>query len=684
MFPFTARQVWSCFCATTAFAATVEAITSPIVAKGPACVTNNGAVQVTADCVDSTYNTVIIDAEQDFTTPVAHRRVSGHFSETNVDFNIYLPKSGWDGRFFQLVYPLQNSIAEDHEIGFGADSGGYTNHVAGGGGYRADAAVAKLSRTIAAEYYQSDRKIYGYIYGASGGSLVIVGAIENTFDVWQGAIPLVQAIAISNPNNFCIRAMTGLVLESQKEKIRDSVRPGGDNDPLRHLNAVGKKVLTEVTELGLAFEAFEDWEGLAGNRTNFLRTFRLIVLPNIVRFDPTYLNDFWTKDGYLGTEKSDLGDFYRKAVVEFNTTVKSAQVGSGGVPVSITLAKTPSIPPAYGLQATIKSVDGKSALGQFTIQIAKGSLTAEIDPGQNATVLARISKGSRIEVNNRAWLAASVYHRYQVPTQPGFYGYDYLRKADGTPKYPQRNLLIGPIIARAASGGGTFTGNITGKVIVMDTLKDFDAFPWHADWYRSEVKETLADRFDDNFRLYYSDHSDHYLEPVPRDQLTRIVSYHPAYEQHLRDLSAWVEKGKQPPTGTSYSVSHGQVQVPATAARRKGIQPVVDLTVSGKTQITILAQKTVSFKAHIEVPTDTGSITSVEWDLEGTGNFKGTGTFGKDFAGGKAILDVTVSRAYQKRGTYFAAVRVTSNRDGDVKTPYAQVANIGRVRVVVN
>ncbi|KAM5529930.1 pkd domain containing protein [Fusarium oxysporum f. sp. phaseoli] len=680
MFPFTARQVWSCFCATAALAATVEAITSPIVAKGPACVTNNGAVQVTADCVDSTYNTAIIDAEQDFATPVAHRRVSGHFSETNIDFNIYLPKSGWDGRFFQLVYPLQNSTAEDHEIGFGADSGGYTNHVAGGGGYRADAAVAKLSRTIAARYYQSDRKIYGYIYGASGGSMVTVGAVENTFDVWQGAIPIVQAITVSNPNNFCIRAMASLVLESQKEKIRDSVHPGGDGDPFSHLNALGKKVLTEVTELGLALESFEDWEGLAGNRTTFLRTFRVLVPPTIAAFDPTYVNDFWTKDGYLGTEKSDLGDFYRKAAVEFNTAVKSVMIDSAKVPVAFTLAKAPPTLPAYGLQATIKSGDGKSALGQFTIQISKGSQTAEIDPGQNTTVLAMISKGSRIQVDNRAWLAGSAYHRYQVPTQSDLYGYDYLRKADGTAKYPQRNVLIGPTIARAASGGATFTGNITNKVIIMDSLKDFDAFPWHADWYRTEVKEALGDRFGQNFRLYYTANADHYLEPVPQDQLTRIVSYHPAYEQHLRDLSAWVEKGKQPPAETSYSVGHGQVKVPASAAQRKGIQPIVDLTVSGKTQIVTKARQVVSFKAHIEVPPGTGSVTSVEWDFEGTGDFEAAGSFKK----GKAVLDVAASRSYQTRGTYFAAVRVTSNRNGDANTAYAQVANLGRVRVVVN
>lgn len=669
----------TCFCATAAFSATVESLTSPIIAKGPACSVNNGAVQVTPNCVDATYQMVVIDAEEDFTAPVAHRRISGHFDGTNIDFNVYLPKSGWDGRFFQMVYPLQNSTADDHEIGFGASSGGYTNRVAGGGGYRADAAVAKLSRAIAAEYYKTDQTIYGYVYGGSGGSLVTVGAIENTFDVWQGAIPLVQAIIISNPNNFCIRAMAGLVLEAQKENIRDSVRPGGDQNPFNRLDAVGKEVLAEVTELGLALGAFEDWEGLAGNRTNFLRTFRVLVPPTIAAFDPTYIDDFWTKDGYLGTERSRLGDFYRKAVFEFTTTVKAVQVDAGGVPVSITLTEARPRPPAYGLQATIKSSDGKSSLGQFTVQIAKGSTTAEVDPEQNATVLGTLSRGAKLQIDSRAWLTGSAYHRYQVPTQAGLYGYDYLRNADGTPKYPQRNILIGPSIARSASGGATFTGNITAKVMVMNTLKDFDSFQWHADWYKTQVQSALGPRFDDNFRLYYTDNADHFLEPVPQGQLTRIVSYHPAYEQHLRDLSAWVEKGTRPPAGTSYTVRHGQVKVAASGAQRKGIQPVVDLTVRGRSQVTVKSGQVVSFTANIEVPPGTGLVTSVEWDFEGTGNF-----VKRDFGSPKAVVKVTASRKYQKRGTYYAAVRVASNRDGDVTTPYAQVANLGRVRVIVN
>ncbi|RSL67565.1 hypothetical protein CEP53_002971 [Fusarium sp. AF-6] len=659
MVPLTKRQLWSCLCSTILLLGTVEAITSPIIAKGPDCETRNGAVLVTPDCVDAIYKTVVIDSETDVAAPVPHRKISGHFDGTTIDFNIYFPKTGWDGRFFQLVYPTQNSTAEDRNIAFGADSGAYTNRVAGGGGYRADAAIAKLSRSLAADYYKKpNAKIYGYVYGASGGSMVTVGAAENTFDVWQGALAMVQAVPVSNPNNFCTRALAGLVLEAQKDKLISAARPGGDLNPFKGLDAMRHDVLTEVTELGIPLAAWEDWEGVTQNRTNFLRTFRLLSPPMIAYFDPSYVDDFWTKTGYVGTEKSSLGDFYRSLVYEYDAVVQKVDVDAGNVPVSIALNRVPSQPPAFGLQFTIQSGNGKGSL--FTAQLDKSSKTAIIDPEQNSTILTSVSKGTKLRIDNRAWLAVSLYHRYQ-------------------PKYPQRSPLIADTISRGASEGSLYTGNITGKMIVLDTLKDYDAMPWHADWYKEQVRSALGDRFDDNYRLHYAENGDHYMDLVQAPQSTRLVDYVNIAEQHLRDLSAWAEKGTSPPTGTSYAVEHGQVKVPDTAAERKGIQAVVSLTSGGKTSVTSKVGRSVFFNVHIEVPTGTGSVTAVEWDFEGTGIF-----VKKDFGKAKGIMDVTVSQTYRKQGTYYVAVRVASNRKGDAKTPYAHAQNLGRMRVVVN
>ncbi|OAL03643.1 hypothetical protein IQ06DRAFT_366265 [Phaeosphaeriaceae sp. SRC1lsM3a] len=67
--------------------------------------------------------------------------------------------------------------------------------ITGTQGYRAEAAAAKFSRLVAAQYYDLDRAayVYGYIYGASGGSLQVIGALENTAGIWDGGVPIVQA-----------------------------------------------------------------------------------------------------------------------------------------------------------------------------------------------------------------------------------------------------------------------------------------------------------------------------------------------------------------------------------------------------------------------------------------------------------------------------------------------------------
>ena len=101
------------------------------------------------------------------------------------------------------------------------------------------------------------------------------------------------------------------------------------------------------------------------------------------------------------------------------------------------------------------------------------------------------------------------------------------------------------------------------------------------DFYRDMVKANLGDKTDDNFRLWYTDralHGDLSKQEYP----TRTVSYLGVLQQALRDLSAWVEKGVTPPLSTNYKIEDGQVIIPATAAERKGIQPVVNLTINGK------------------------------------------------------------------------------------------------------
>jgi len=154
--------------------------------------------------------------------------------------------------------------------------------------------------------------------------------------------------------------------------------------------------------------------------------------------------------------------------------------------------------------------------------------------------------------------------------------------------------------------------------------------------------------------------------------------------QALRDLSAWVEKGVEPPASTNYKVVDGQVQVPSTAANRKGIQPVVAVNANGGARAEVGAGQPVTFTAVIEVPPQTGRVVAAKWDFEGAGNFPVVEQLTNANTNDSGTL-VTLKTTYtfSKPGTYFPALHAVSQREGDAKTPYARIQNLGRVRVVV-
>ena len=142
------------------------------------------------------------------------------------------------------------------------------------------------------------------------------------------------------------------------------------------------------------------------------------------------------------------------------------------------------------------------------------------------------------------------------------------RHPDGTPIYPQRPLLLGPLFA-AAAAGTVQTGRFEGRMIVVETLLDREALPWQADWYRAKVREHLANAIDDRFRVWFIDnalHGDDEIQEWP----THTVSYLGALHQALRDVSAWMERDVTPPSNTTYEVIDGQVVVPAEARSEAG------------------------------------------------------------------------------------------------------------------
>lgn len=546
---------------------------------------------------------------EELMTPVPHLKVMVTIG-TLGGFDLHLPpKEKFEGRFYQLVHPtfLDRNVS-DHNIALAYDSGAYTLQTSGSNfvkvGINLDAAAAYISRTIAKNYFNYDGKIYGYIYGGSGGSMQVVGAMETTNtklqNIWDGAVPYITASPVSL-GNFNIRLFARAVLEDKAPLIKDAISPGGSGDPYGVLNDMEQEVLREVTKLGLPLQAWENYEYLLLMNNHKTLADALDGAEGITT--NSYNEKFWTEPGYLGTEDSELGELFRS-------------LRDSGI-----------------------DQDGLSNIAYHR----------HIDPG-------------------------STYHTW-----------DHLKDSDGSPLYAQiGGQHSGVGTATMMSGGASYSGNIVMKVIMVQNLMDVDSFPTDGDWYRQRVKEQ---GLESDFRIWvnqYADHQEnkymHLDHPYPLEELPeRLINYVGSLEQALRDLSAWVEEGVEPPQSSNYEVVDSQFVLADDAASRKGIQPVVDLKADGAGRADIVAGSTVNLEATVQVPPGAGSVVSAQWDLYGDGSFVDTDF--ETLSDGSVI--VRGSAAFPQSGTFYPQVRVASQREGDLETPFARVENLGRARVVV-
>jgi hypothetical protein len=361
-----------------------------------------------------------------------------------------------------------------------------------------------------------------------------------------------------------------------------------------------------------------------------------------------------------------------------------------------------AMPVAFQLQDVLPNIDflggnlliKSGAAAGKTLQITKISgdkvVLGPVDPA----VLAQLKPGDEVQVDNSNFLAVQTYHRHQLPGKE-YDVYDQFRDKDGKPIYPQRPMLLGPMFTQGAAGVLP-TGKFKGKMILLESLWDREAFAWQADWYRSRVKEALGDSTDNYFRLWYTDralHGDITIEDDP----TRTVSYLGVLQQALLDLSAWVEKGIAPAATTNYKIVDGQVVLPLTANERGGIQPVVTVKIDGGKRVDVKVGQSVTFTAEVEVPKNRGKVVAAAWHFEGVPDdmskrsgwsFDKSATFpvkGTFTPTGKTGSHVRMKTTYtfSKPGTYFPTLRVASQRQGNAKTAFTRIQNLDRVRVVV-
>lgn len=672
-----------------------------------------------AGTTDAYFKEAYIDADEWRDKPMRHRYVHGGFKGTEARFSFYFPpKEQYQGRFFQYITPFpdsetisQGATGEEDKIGFSLQSGAYfieTNE--GGaldfakptanndptiGAYRANAAAAQYSREVATKFYGGKRP-YGYAFGGSGGAYRTVGGIENTEGVWDGAVPYVLGSPMAIPSVFTVRMHAMRVLHSKLPGIIDALEPGGSGNMYARLNAEEKQALTEVTNMGFPPQSW------FGYKTMGIHGF-LVLYQGVVSADTKYFTeDFWHKPGYLGAQAP--ASLLKARIQQTNKITVGLPIEQA---VKLGLAQAPSAKERGTAEAAWKSLGGKEGAAPVGFQLENslpaidflgGDLLIKSGAAAGKTlqltsisgnyvvlgptdpaVLALVKPGDEVQVDNSNFLAVQTYHRHQVPG-PEYHVWDQFRDANGKPLYPQRPMLLGPVFT-AGAAGVVPTGKFKGKMIVLSSLWDREAFAWQADWYRSRVKENLGASTDDNFRLWYTDHALH-GDISQQEDCTRTVSYLGVLHQALRDLSTWVEKGIAPPATTAYGITEGQVRVPPAALLRKGIQPVVTLRVQGGQRAEVRVGQPVTLTAVVEVPPSAGKVVAAAWDFEGKGTFAKAGNL---LPANKAATQVRVETTYTftKPGTYFPTLRAASQRQGDAKDIYTRIQNLGRVRVVV-
>ena len=216
--------------------------------------------------------------------------------------------------------------------------------------------------------------------------------------------------------------------------------------------------------------------------------------------------------------------------------------------------------------------------------------------------------------------------------------------------------------------------------MIVAALMDEQAYPWQADWYRRKVASVHDGDDKDYCRLWYFDNVLHDDQRDSVDEL-HATTYLSGLWQALIDLAAWVEKDKAPLASSNYHINVGYVEVGETVDERGGIQPVVHFFANGEKCAHVKVGESVTFTAQAEVPENAGTLTSVEYSFEGETDFPYKGEFQLTDGGKKGTAKT--EHSFWEPGTYFAVVKVRSQRNGNKKDVFTQVRNIDRVRIIV-
>lgn len=670
---------------------------------------------------DDFFGPPYIDVDQWRENPVGHRYVHGGFKNSDTRFSFYFPpKNLYAGRFLHL---LQGGLggAETSALLWGDfihlafECGGYLvesnqGHISGNLArdadssvvcWRASAEAARYAKQLAAELY-GEAPHHGYVFGGSGGGLRSIACLEHDVDdVWDGGVPYIIP-DVSVLFGFVPLILHAIrVLEPVLPRIADAVDVGGSGNPFDGLTVKQANALAQLYKAGFPRHA-----SLLPAREAH------VIQLAFMRYhcDPEYFNDFWTKPGYLGADDPQaIGD----DLIEFETivtgTVTGAELGrrpmaykndpaSFGAAVLLAAQTTRAVADApAGLtvadadsrgitSATVEVLTGVGAGSSFEVTAVLGEvlvgLTSDIlgalnSIGAAANPITKIARGDRVRISNRNYLAFAERFRHQVePTVPEWSQFT----VDGRATSPQRRL---PNFVFATP----YTHELRGKkVIMIQNMMDRGAWPSTAIRYKEKLRLKVGSQLENQFRLYFVEHAEHLPATLlmmlgdPKAN-AEVIDYAGYVQQAIRDLIDWVEFGKEPLPGSSYTYTPDhEVALAPTADGRRGLQPVVIATANGEARAVISAGESVVLEVMAEAPPDAGRITRIEWDPYGDGSYP---VSVPDVDGTLSAMRAHTTHVYDEPGTYFPAVRVTAHRDGDVAADLYSLHNLGRARVVV-
>ena len=686
------------------------------------------------EVADGFFGRPYIDLDEQRDAPYPHRHVHGGFADCDTRFTISFPdRSEWQGRMYM---PLEGAHA-GHEDVFGGPMGemigglammvrlgGYMvesnmGHIGddidpkGGDdptiyGWRAAAEAGRFSKYISRQVY-GEEPHHSYVWGGSGGGRRSPLVLENAPDVFDGALPFMgggdvrpfpatERIKGAQVMSFACMFNVQRLLRDPAKALRliDAMQPGGSGDPFEGLTSHECEELASLYRQG--FPIGDEFMIFTPMGQIWLWT---SIADLLVEQDPDYFEAFWSRPGYIGHDQPEVvaGD-----LIDVTTTVDRvvtardlisdpafsgdeyllmrvmAGIMAGDeatldAPYAIQIK---GLPEGYRLGTGIQMVSGQAKGRQLYCIGTAGDLFAGDGHGEaNLERFRGVQAGDEVRVDNRKFLAFCYFHRHHIMEDAQF---DSLRVA-GRPIYRQHPVpLMSPLM------GVSYTGHYEGKLLWIHHTHDSSLWPSQGIIYESAVLAAQgAEAAAERFRLQWSEHAEHVgpavLPSSPlRSSSTWLIDYRPIIEQGLVDLAAWVEQGVAP-ASTAYEYRDGQVSLPASAAERGGVQPVISVTADGAERVEVRAGTPVTLEARVEVPAAGGRIVGLKWDFDGQGAFPKPE---EGIDGSRTEGTFRITHTYEKPGTYFATALVETHRDGDVSATHRRLPNLASARVVVS